>query len=156
MKRPQSSSSQATERMQRQKERDTAPELRIRQLLHAAGFRYRLHRPVPGTRRQIDIALARFRVAVFIDGCFWHSCPAHGTTPRANGAWWRDKLAQNRARDADTDRRLADAGWTSIRIWEHQDPHDAVNALIATLGRSGARTVRQHDIEPASRLRLSP
>ena len=84
--------------------RDTAPELALRRALHAAGYRYRVVHPVPGNRRRsIDIAFTRAGVAVFVDGCFWHGCPEHGTRPRANSDWWSTKLAANHARDEDTD-----------------------------------------------------
>ena len=80
--------------------RNTVPELAVRRLLHAAGLRYRVVYPVPGQRRRtIDIAFTRPRLAVFIDGCFWHGCRAHGSQPRANSEWWRHKIAANQARD---------------------------------------------------------
>ena len=101
-------------RMQVQRTRDTAPELALRRLLHAAGLRYRVDRPpLPGLRRRADLVFGPARVAVYVDGCFWHGCPQHGTRPKANTDWWDAKLAGNRARDADTDRRLTDAGWFS-------------------------------------------
>jgi DNA mismatch endonuclease (patch repair protein) len=71
----------------------------------------------------------RTKVAVFVDGCFWHGCPEHGTLPKSNADWWATKLARNVERDADTDRLLADAGWTVIRVWEHEDPQDAGNRV---------------------------
>jgi DNA mismatch endonuclease (patch repair protein) len=121
-------------RMSRQRSRDTGPERALRSLLHQRGLRFRLHqRPVPGVRRQADIVFRRARVAVFVDGCFWHSCPDHATSPRANGAWWRDKLAANVTRDRDTDERLREAGWVVVRVWEHEDPAAAaelVNGLV--------------------------
>ena len=121
--------------MQAQRARDTAPELAVRRLLHAAGLRYRVDRPpLPGLRRRADVVFGPARVAVFMDGCFWHSCPQHGTQPAANAQWWRSKLEANRQRDADTDRRLAEAGWAVLRAWEHENPHDVaerVRALVA-------------------------
>ena len=87
--------------------RDTRPEVLLRRELHARGRRFRVALRVPGNnRRTIDIAFTRHRVAVFVDGCFWHSCPTHGTRPTANRDWWATKLAANRARDADTDQLL--------------------------------------------------
>ena len=101
--------------------RDNDAELAVRRLLHAAGYRYRVTYPVPGrSRRTIDIAFTRHKVAVFIDGCFWHGCPQHGTQPRSNAEWWSTKLAANRARDADTTARLQANGWLVLRAWEHQ------------------------------------
>jgi DNA mismatch endonuclease (patch repair protein) len=85
-----------------------------------------VHYPLPGLRRIADIAFPRLRVAVFIDGCFWHGCPEHGTWPKQNADWWCEKIEANQRRDADTDRRLAEQGWTSIRVWEHERPTDAV------------------------------
>ena len=109
--------------MQLQRTRDTEPELAIRRLLHARGLRYRVdYSPLPGFRRRADIVFTRSRVAVYVDGCFWHGCPEHGTRPRRNSAFWTTKLASNKDRDTETDRRLNSAGWTVIRVWEHDDP----------------------------------
>jgi DNA mismatch endonuclease (patch repair protein) len=109
--------------MQLQRTRDTAPELALRQALHALGLRYRVDRaPIPGSPRRADIVFTRQQVAVYVDGCFWHGCPEHGTRSKSNTAWWEDKLARVRARDADTDRALTEAGWLVIRTWEHEDP----------------------------------
>jgi len=89
-------------------------------------MRYRVQLPVPGNRRRkIDIAFTRARVAIFVDGCFWHGCPEHGTRPATNREWWDWKLERNQDRDKDTDRLLADQGWRVIRVWEHEDPVDA-------------------------------
>ncbi|MBD9699191.1 very short patch repair endonuclease [Flavimobilis sp. GY10621] len=110
--------------------RDTAPELALRRALHARGLRYRVTYPVPGNRRRtIDVAFTRAKVAVFVDGCFWHGCPEHGTQPHANAGWWATKLAANAARDRDTDRLLTDAGWTVVRVWEHEDPDTAADHI---------------------------
>lgn len=103
--------------------RDTAPELALRSLLHARGLRYRVDRKVlQGLRRRGDIVFGPTKVVVFIDGCFWHGCPEHGTWPKANKAFWRDKIETNKARDEDTDRRLREVGWAVVRVWEHEDP----------------------------------
>lgn len=100
------------------------------------GLRYRVDRAIlAGLRRRVDIVFSSARVAVFVDGCFWHRCPEHGTSPRSNSAWWRAKLDANHVRDADTDRRLHEAGWTVVRVWEHDDPTVAA-ARIAQLIRS--------------------
>jgi DNA mismatch endonuclease (patch repair protein) len=114
-------------------QRDTQPELRLRSALHGLGLRYRVHlAPLGGVRRKADVAFPRQKVAVFVDGCFWHWCPEHGTLPRANRSWWEAKLLANRERDADTDRRLRAAGWESIRIWEHESV-DVAAAQIRTV-----------------------
>ena len=117
--------------MRQQATRDTRPELALRQLLHARGLRYRVHvRPVPELRRTADIVFTKARVTIFVDGCFWHCCPDHGTFPTANAAWWKAKLDRNVDRDAETDRVLRSEGWVVIRIWEHEAP-DAGAARIA-------------------------
>lgn len=109
--------------MVRQRGTDTRPELALRSALHRMGLRFRLHAPViPGVRRRVDIVFPGARVAVFVDGCYWHGCPVHGTQPKANAEWWQRKLAENRRRDADSNRRLAEEGWEVVRVWEHDDP----------------------------------
>ncbi|MGW5054865.1 very short patch repair endonuclease [Actinokineospora sp. NPDC004072] len=123
-------------RMSRQRARDTAVEMALRRALHAAGLRYRVHRrPVPGVRREADVAFTRARVAVFVDGCFWHGCPEHATWPKSNADFWRAKIEGNRARDRDTDARFAAAGWRVVRVWEHEDPAAAA-ARVAQAVRS--------------------
>jgi DNA mismatch endonuclease (patch repair protein) len=108
--------------MRRQARRDTAPELALRRALHRRGLRYRVDRaPLVGIRRRADIVFTRVRTAVFVDGCFWHSCPLHATVPKANREWWVAKLAANVERDRATDRRLEEAGWSVRRVWEHED-----------------------------------
>lgn len=132
---PGSSDPTVSARMAGLARRDTAPEVAIRRLLHAQGLRYRVAYPVPGLRRRsIDIAFTRRKVAVFVDGCFWHGCPEHGTQPRANASWWTTKLAANQARDADTTARLVDLGWEVIRVWEHEPSLEATQQIAAMLG----------------------
>lgn len=118
-------------RMRLQRSRDTGPEMAVRRELFRRGFRYRVHYPVPGlARRRIDIAFTRAKVAVFVDGCFWHGCPEHGNPAvQANREYWDPKIARNRERDADTDRRLADAGWLVVRVWEHELTSDVVDRV---------------------------
>lgn len=117
-------------RMQTQRTRDTAPELAVRRLLHAAGLRYRVDRPpLPGLRRRADLVFGPARVAVYVDGCFWHGCPEHGTRPASNADWWQRKLAANRTRDHDTDARLASAGWQVVRVWEHEDATEVAGRI---------------------------
>lgn len=119
--------------------RDTRPELALRRHLHVAGLRYRVDRaPLPDLRRRADLVFGPARVAVFVDGCFWHGCPEHGNQPKTNEAWWAAKLQRNRDRDADTDRRLLAAGWLPVRVWEHEDPAVAaadLSALVAARRR---------------------
>lgn len=120
--------------MSRQRSKDTGVEVAVRRLLHAAGLRYRVNHPVPGMRRRtIDIAFTRRRVAVFLDGCFWHGCPEHATRPKANGDWWATKLDRNTARDTETTRHLETEGWVVLRFWEHERPDVAAAAVLVVL-----------------------
>lgn len=117
--------------------RDTAAELALRRELHRRGLRYRVVYPLPGQRRRtIDVAFTKVQVAVFVDGCFWHGCPEHGTKPRSNSEWWRTKLEANRARDEDTDRLLAELGWTVVRIWEHEPAEFAADRVESVVRRA--------------------
>jgi DNA mismatch endonuclease, patch repair protein len=112
--------------MQANKSRDTQPEVALRSAVHALGLRYRVStQPLKGLRRTADLVFPRARVAVFLDGCFWHGCPDHHTVAATNAKYWSDKVMENRSRDRDTDQRLNEAGWVSLRIWEHEDPHEA-------------------------------
>lgn len=114
--------------------RDTSAELAVRSASHRRGLRYRVDAaPVKGMRRRADMLFRSQRVAVFIDGCYWHGCPAHYQAPSRNAAYWRDKLAGNRARDRDTDRMLREAGWTVVRIWEHEPPEMAADRIEAAV-----------------------
>lgn len=118
--------------MQMQRNRDTVPELAIRRILHARGLRYRVDQklPIAGVRRRADLVFSLARVAVFVDGCFWHGCPEHGNfSVRANTWYWPEKIARNKARDSDTNNRLQDLGWLPIRIWEHEQPIKAADLV---------------------------
>jgi DNA mismatch endonuclease (patch repair protein) len=116
--------------MRANKARDTGPERRIRSLLHKAGLRYRVNaRPLAALRRTADVIFPTARVAVFVDGCYWHGCPEHHRPARVNEQFWREKIDRNRARDRETDQLLADAGWTVIRIWEHENPVQAAERI---------------------------
>lgn len=131
---PAASSDAARNRMRATKRRDTKPELELRRELHRRGRRYFVDRaPLPGMRRRADIVFPRHRVAIYVDGCFWHSCPTHGTTPKTNTDWWSTKLAANRTRDRDTDLQLRAAGWTPVRLWEHLPPEEAADRVTAVL-----------------------
>jgi DNA mismatch endonuclease (patch repair protein) len=119
--------------MQANKGRDTGPELAVRSALHRAGWRFRVDVPLPfDRRRRADIVFSRVGLYVFIDGCFWHGCPDHFVTPKTRTDFWLNKVEGNRARDADTDRRLAAVGLTSLRIWEHVPPEVAAERIGAT------------------------
>lgn len=131
---PKASDASVSARMSRQRRRDTAVELDLRRALHARGLRYRVAHPVPGLpRRTIDIALTRKRVAVTALGCFWHGCPLHGTSPKANAAWWAQKIEKNRARDAETRAHLEDLGWLVVEVWEHDPLEVAVERVVTAL-----------------------
>lgn len=123
-------------KMSRLARRDTAPELALRRELHRRGLRYRVQMKVPGNnRRTIDIAFTRVRLAVYVDGCFWHACPEHHVHPRANREWWKWKVERNRDRDTDTDRALEGREWEVLRIWEHVNPAEAADAVEAAYCR---------------------
>jgi DNA mismatch endonuclease, patch repair protein len=127
--------------MQRQRRSATGPELRLRRALWRQGLRYRVDAPLAllGVRRRADLLFTGARIAVFVDGCFWHSCPEHGTRPKANAPWWNDKLDTNMRRDRDTDMRLRESGWLPVRVWEHEDMSEAAHR-IALLIRERRRT----------------
>lgn len=117
--------------MQANTRRDTKPELQVRRLLHAAGLRYRVDfRAIPEHRWRVDIAFTRRRIAVFIDGCFWHGCPIHATYPKTNSDYWLPKLERNRARDLDATSALKAAGWRVLRFWEHQAPGEIADTIV--------------------------
>jgi len=116
--------------MQATRRRDTSAEMAIRRELHRRGLRYRVDRaPLAGSRRRADIVFGAARVAVYVDGCFWHRCPEHGTLPKANRAWWEEKLLANQRRDQDTNERLTAAGWLPVRVWEHEEPAAAADRI---------------------------
>ncbi|MFD7745854.1 very short patch repair endonuclease [Streptomyces sp. NPDC059698] len=109
--------------MQANRSRDTKPELALRRAVHARGLRYRVAtRPLPALRRTADLVFPRQKVAVFLDGCFWHGCPEHHTKAARNSEYWKAKVRRNRERDVDTTERLTGEGWVVIRFWEHEDP----------------------------------
>jgi DNA mismatch endonuclease (patch repair protein) len=122
------------------KGRDTQPEIMVRSALHAMGLRFRKNaRPLPGLRCTADVVFRRERVAVFIDGCFWHGCPEHGRVPATNNSYWSEKLERNALRDRRNTRALEEAGWAVLRYWEHQPIEEvAVDIRDQVLGRRGA------------------
>lgn len=115
---------------------DTKPELALRSALHAMGYRYRkdYRLDLPARRVRPDIAFTARKVAVFVDGCFWHACPDHGSSPKNNEWYWSPKLARNVERDRAADAALAAAGWTVVRLWEHLPVAEAVAAVVAAVG----------------------
>lgn len=122
------------EAMRRMPERSTGPEMVVRRQLFAMGLRYRVQFPVPGaSRRSIDIAFPGKKIAVFIDGCFWHGCSEHRNIPTHNRDWWKSKIEQNQSRDRDTDEKLNSAGWIVLRFWEHVPTVQIVLKVLAKL-----------------------
>lgn len=120
--------------MQGNKGRDTKPELALRRALHAMGLRYRVcARPVSEIRRKVDIVFGPARVAVEVRGCFWHGCPEHYRPSTKNQEFWANKVAENVARDRDTDRRLSDVGWLVLVVWEHEDVAAAAQRVAAVV-----------------------
>ena len=141
--RPPASSDGVRARMSRQRRRDTEAELRVRQVLHSRGIRYRVNAaPEPGLRGKADIVWRGLRLAVYIDGCFWHGCPDHATRPKANEAWWAEKLDGNIQRDRRTDRELMSRGWTVLRFWEHEQPATVADTICAKLAELRTATIR--------------
>jgi DNA mismatch endonuclease, patch repair protein len=127
--------------MQGNRGRDTSVELSLRRALHSRGLRYRVHRrPVPGLRCEPDVVFSAAKVAVFVDGCWWHGCPTHWAPPKANRAWWTRKISLNVERDRKHDKALADAGWQVFRIWEHEPIEAAADEVAALV--QGARASR--------------
>ena len=122
--------------MQGNRSKNTRPEIALRRELHGLGLRYRINTtPIPGVRRTADVVFTRRKVAVFVDGCFWHGCPEHYRPPTTNDGYWRGKLERNTSRDDRVNALLAEAGWEVVRIWEHESPTDAA-ARIARLVRT--------------------
>jgi DNA mismatch endonuclease, patch repair protein len=120
---------------------DTKPEVALRGALHARGLRFRkdhLVRTPGGARAKVDVVFPRARLAVFMDGCFWHGCPQHGSSPKANSDYWSAKIAGNRERDQRVTAALEADGWTVLRLWEHELLADAVERVAEVVGRPGS------------------
>lgn len=134
-------------RMQKQGRRDTKPEVRIRKTLHARGLRFMVDaKPEPTLRRTADLVFRGPKVAVFVDGCFWHGCPTHARATKSNTKWWADKIEANRQRDGETVALLEAAGWTAIRVWEHEDPDQAADRVEEEIRRRQTSQVRRFDL----------
>ena len=134
------SSPEARRRMQSVRQKNTSAESALRRELHARGLRYRIHVPIlTKPRRVADVAFSGLRVAVFVDGCFWHGCPLHATWPKQNADFWRAKIEANVARDADTDERLRAEGWKVIRVWAHEPAKVAAGRIAMILERRRMR-----------------
>jgi DNA mismatch endonuclease (patch repair protein) len=113
---------------------ESAVERALRSELHRRGLRFRKHAsPLPGLRCKADVIFTRQRLAVFVDGCFWHRCPDHRSAPKANAGWWKAKLDANVARDRRNDRVLRDAGWTVLRFWTHTATAEMSEQVVEAL-----------------------
>jgi DNA mismatch endonuclease (patch repair protein) len=114
---------------------DTRPEVKLRSELHRRGLRFRKHVSIvtPGLRVRPDVVFTRQRLVVFVDGCFWHGCPEHGSKPRSNVTYWEAKLARNRARDQRVADGLRTDGWRVIRVWEHEAVGPAATSIASAL-----------------------
>jgi DNA mismatch endonuclease, patch repair protein len=130
-------SNQAVRRvMQGNRKRDTRPEIALRRVLHSRGLRYRVAaKPLADRPWTADLVFRGLQLAVFVDGCYWHGCPEHYTVPRTNTSYWSEKIARNRARDAQVDADLRAAGWTALRIWEHEPVQSAADRVLVAHGR---------------------
>lgn len=118
--------------MQTNRPRDTRPERALRSAMHRLGLRFRKHRRLPvGFLARADAAFPRERVAVFLDGCFWHGCPEHGRAPQAHAGFWAAKIRRNQEHDRRVDAALAEAGWAAVRVWEHENPVTAAERVAA-------------------------
>jgi DNA mismatch endonuclease, patch repair protein len=119
--------------MKRVRSTGTAAELRLCNCLKRMGFRFRTHALLPSSRCRPDLAFPRQKLVVFVDGCFWHGCPKHGSWPSANAGWWREKIEQNQSRDRRSRAAIKRAGWQLVRVWEHEDPERAAMKIAKLL-----------------------
>ena len=124
------SSEHARRTMRANRRRDTKPELTLRSLLHSRGLRFRVDSaPFKGVRTRADVVFSKAKIAVFVDGCFWHGCPEHFVSPKTNADYWSAKIAKNRERDERVNRIMFEAGWAVIHVWEHDDPESAASLV---------------------------
>jgi DNA mismatch endonuclease (patch repair protein) len=137
--------------MRANRKHDTGPERALRSAMHRLGLRYRLRKPVvtPRIRVMPDATFSGTRVAVFVDGCWWHRCPAHANTPRSNAAYWVPKLARNVERDRIVDVLLVEGGWHVIRLWEHEVREDPSGSAMRVAAEVASRSKRDRAVERA-------
>lgn len=125
-----SSSPSASRRMANVRQKGTDAEVALRQEMHRVGLRYRIdYEVLRNPRRVADMAFPGRKIAIFVDGCFWHGCPEHATWPKQNADFWRQKIEANRQRDSDTNERLRSLGWTVLRFWSHESPAEAARTI---------------------------
>ncbi|GAB4404435.1 MAG: hypothetical protein OHK003_32360 [Anaerolineales bacterium] len=130
--------------MKAAKPRDTAPEKALRSVLHKKGLRFRVdEKPIKELNRKADIVFRSAKIAVFVDGCFWHGCPLHGTQSKANAEFWENKIRQNKERDEDTNKRLNKAGWKVVRVWEHEEPEKISNKIYRIVRQRQSKEYRK-------------
>lgn len=139
--RPVASSPEVRRRMLATKRRNTPAELLLRSLLHRMGFRFRVDKRIAGSRSRPDVLFTNVKVAVFVDGCFWHACPIHATWPKTNAAWWREKIEGNRRRDLENSKQLRANGWVVLRFWTHSDMQLVARKIAQTVT---VRRTRRH------------
>lgn len=133
------SSSNASRRMAQVRQKGTDAELAVRRAVYRLGLRYRIdYEVLRKPRRVADIAFPGRKIAIFVDGCFWHGCPEHGTWPKRNAEFWRQKIKANQRRDEDTNERLTSLGWTVLRFWAHESPVKAANAIARAVNIADA------------------
>jgi DNA mismatch endonuclease (patch repair protein) len=118
--------------------KNTKLEIDLRSALHRTGMRFWKHRrPLDGVRCEADIIFPRIRMAVFVNGCFWHGCPQHATWPVTNAEFWTRKIEGTKQRDRRCDQLLEAAGWTVVRLWEHQPLEEMVSLVLRTASSLG-------------------
>ena len=140
MSRIQPSSPETSRRMAKVRQKGTGAEIALRRELYRRGLRYRVDYAVmKKPRRVVDVAFPALKIAIFVDGCFWLGCPEHATWPKQNAEFWRQKIEANRLRDADTNSRLLDVGWTVLRFWEHESPIEATETIVQTVAMARAK-----------------
>jgi DNA mismatch endonuclease (patch repair protein) len=145
------SSPAVREVMRANRSRDTKPEVALRSALHRLGLRYRVgQRPVADLRRTADLVFSRARVAVFVDGCYWHGCPEHHRPSRTNAAFWQTKIEGNKRRDAETDSLLSGAGWQVVRIWEHEPTGEAALRVVEAVRTRQTGHLAEADVRLSS------
>lgn len=145
---PEPSSAEARNRMLAVRQTGTAAELALRAEVDRLGLKYGVDEPIAGTRCRADLLFEDAGVVVLVDGCYWHACPLHGTSAKANAGWWREKLAANRKRDDAVDRRLHALGWVVLRFWEHDDPGQSALSVAAVVARRSAEAGAGTSLQP--------
>jgi len=141
------SSSDASRRMAKVRQKGTDAEVALRQEMHRIGLRYRIGCEVlKNPRRVADVAFPGRKIAIFVDGCFWHGCPEHATWPKQNAELWRQKIEANRRRDADTNARLEALGWTVLRFWSHESPAKAAKMVARVVANADMKRLASSPI----------